>query len=170
MASKEDQKAKVKRGRPPTWHSKIQAPLAAIALYEMIADLQNTDAFRTCHVYSGAVDKKTGLPMFKFEGRVHAMPYVISSYMGIEYGKRICNTDGCVNPFHYAPPSERVEPSVNHFQAPQAAGSDWNDLVDYYVEEVGVPLDYSKLRAAIPAEDIDDANLRTAVLNYKPLR
>lgn len=158
-----------KRGRPPTWHSKIEAPAAALKLYELLAGLQNTDAFRTCHIYSGAMDKHNGIPMFKFEGRVHAMPYVISSFMGLEYGKKTCATPGCVNPFHYAPPSERITPDLNHFQAPQQVGNDWNDLIDYYVEEVGIALDYTKLREAIPAEDIDDANLRTAIANYKPV-
>ena len=159
-----------KRGRPATWHTKIEAPKAALALYELIANLQNTDAFRTCHVYSGAKDRLSGVPMFKFEGRVHAMPYIISSYMGIEYGKRTCSTPGCVNPFHYAPPSERLLPEQNVFQAPPAVGNDWNDLIDYYVEERGIKLDYTALRAEIPPEDIDDANLRTAIANYKPVR
>lgn len=159
---------KTKRtGRPPTWMTKIDAPPAAISLYEMIASLQHSDVFKTCHVYSGAHDRHSGVPMFKFEGRVHSMPFVISSFMGIEYGKRTCQTTGCVNPFHYAPPSERITPDQNHFVPPILPEDGFKDLLDYYVEEVGIALEFTPLREAIPPEDISDANLRTAIQQYQ---
>ncbi len=154
-------------GRPPTWLTKIDAPASALRLYAMLAELQNSDAFRTCHPYSGAHTAK-GVPLFKFEGRVHAMPYIIASHMGLEYGNKTCSTPGCVNPFHYAPPSERLPQDQTQFTPPQAAGSDWDDLILYYIEEVGVrPINFSALRAAIPVEDMDDHNLRTALQTYQ---
>lgn len=158
---------KPKLGRPLTWMTKIDAPPEAQAFYEMLAAMQHSRAFKTCHIYKGSVDKKTGIPMLRFEGRVHSMPYVISSFMGIEYGRRNCQTPGCVNPFHYAPPDRPVQQvKMDEAIAPPATGDDWNDLIDYYVEEQGVKLNYLALRAAIPEEDINEFALRTAIENY----
>lgn len=158
---------KPKKGRPQVWQTKIIAPPEALALYEMIASLQHSTAFKGCHVYSGARDRHSGIPMFKFEGRVHSMPFIVTSFMGLEYGKRNCQTPGCMNPFHYTPPSERVTPDQNHFLAPVMSPDDNLDLLDYHVEECGIPCDFTSLRAAIPPEDISDANLRTAIEQYR---
>ncbi len=96
------------------------------------------------------------------------MPFIISSFMGIEYGKRNCETPGCVNPFHYAPPSERITPDQNQFLAPPPQDSDSDlDLLDYYVEDMGVQCDFTSLRPRIPVEDISDVNLRAAILKYR---
>lgn len=149
--------------RPKTWFKKVTAPPEAMAFYEMIAMLQDSGAFRECHPCEGAVDH-AGVPVIKWQGRVHALPYVISSVMGIEYGKRKCSTRNCINPFHYAVP-DRVggEPLIPTI--PQ--GDQWNSLVDFYVEDKGLELSYPVLRAAIPREDIDDENLQAAIRNYK---
>jgi hypothetical protein len=151
-------------GRKTSWPTKIDAPPEALALYEMISSLQHSTAFKTCHPYQGATSKNTGIPMFKFEGRVHAMPYIICSFMGIEYGTRNCKTYGCMNPFHYSPPPRISGAQMAHIDLPMPTlAPDYHDLLEYYVEEVGIQPNYTALRAAIPTDDISDAALRAAV-------
>lgn len=156
-----------RRGRPPVWQTRIKAPPLALELYRLMARLQNSDAFRTCHVYEGSHDH-AGIPMFKFGGKVTAMPYVISTFMGVEYGTKTCQTPGCTNPFHYAPPTDRINPALMEFVAPTPAVDEgWTDLIDYYVEDKGIALEFKPLREAIPLEDIGDDALRGAIEMYK---
>lgn len=151
------------RGAKPSWPRRIDAPADALRFYELVASMSASDSYRECHVFNGAADEK-GVPLFKFGGRVHAMPKIFCTVLGLEYGRTNCGTRGCINPFHYAvgqqPPmlaSDRPEVSV-------LEGT--KDLLDYYIEEKGVEPLFHALRVEIPMEDLSNEDLHAGLSYY----
>lgn len=158
-----------RRGPKVKWNTKITAPPEALALYALIASLQQSDAFNSCHIYHGAL--LDGVPMVKFKGEVTGLPHVVASYLGLHTSDSQCRTPGCCNPFHYLAQGDVSERLIQVEEISdrvlQPGVEDWLDLIEYAIEEnrirSDVPRTFDLLRPLIPVEDLSDAQLEMAL-------
>lgn len=155
------------------WPEKIEAPEEALELYRLISKLQDSEAFRHCHVFSGANIK--GLPHVRWEGRVTNLPKVILSFLALPYKRKMCVTPGCVNPFHYVDldlasneiVTAGVVPQEENFKAPDI--DQYVETVRYYIEENDLESpSYEQLRKLIPVEDVPDELLQQSLKKILP--
>ena len=156
-----------KMGRPPKWHKKIKAPPEALEFYELISRLQNSAAFRECHIFEGV--NLHHIPYVSWEGKVTALPKVLTLFLGLPYRRKTCATHGCCNPLHFidvvqgetlsglSNPEERKTLPVSL--------DDYIETIDYYMEENAIsgPPDFKVLRRIIPKEDIPDEILALSI-------
>jgi hypothetical protein len=154
------------RGRPVTWYKDITAPPEALQLYKLIAQLQKSDAFQTCHIFRGA--SLGGEPVIKFDQKVTKLANVVASYIGLPSAKRQCDTPDCCNPFHYVPPGEDILVSADEAQNEVLVIGleDWVDLVEYTMDKHEVKPDHAtfeEIRPLIMAEDLLDDQLVAAL-------
>lgn len=166
-------------GRPITWPSKVSAPPEALALYRMIAKLQNSEAFKTCHIYNGA--KIAGMPVIRFEGKVTSLPFVVASFMGMPYAERLCESDSCINPFHYTPNIAEMERLISGVErkpdawssAPPPATNyldDWLELIEYETDRARLRREdwsFEAIRPLIHVDDMTDHDLHLVMRHLK---
>lgn len=172
------------KGRTPTWPYHIDAPQPALEFYKALAKVANTEAFKFCHVFTGATSEKWSVPLVRYHGKLSSLPMIIDSFMGLCYGAKICKTKNCINPFHYVQVANvdmmelsasgnspvvnaMVPDSDNPTALPFQDGEGFIDLLDYYIEEVGIAPTYDALRNVIPMEDLSDSDLQTTLPVYK---
>lgn len=162
-------------GRPISWYKKITAPPEAIAFYKALAEAGAAGVFADCHVFDGALNKQ-GVPILLDPGSKKPLPapIIIAAYLGEERtGSRMCKTEGCLNPFHYAPPglSKTLFPGAP--KAPEvdrdiAPIEEWVELVRYFREKNEVRyVTMAWLLKTISADDIPP-ELMESVFNRLP--
>lgn len=157
------------RGRPSTWASKIAAPPEALEFYRLLAKLQDSTAFSTCHVYSGASTK--ALPVINWKQTTTGLPFVVASFLGIESDRKLCATSNCMNPFHYSPNKAKANrlittEAVTPTQLAPSLLEEWRDLVEFYIDTHQVVPElrnYETMRAIIPEDDLSNDQLRQAI-------
>ncbi len=164
---------KKKAGRPITWTKNLDAPVAALEFYEMIASLHTNPAFEKCHIFRGA--SKQGIPVIRWRGaQPQPLARVIASLMGHEIGDKLCLTQGCCNPLHYQMKEVgRTSPWVGDKQrpkvieeptpVPEVGLAEYVEAIQYHIEEGGVTADFPSLRKAIHPDDMSDDILTAAL-------
>lgn len=163
----------MKRGRPPTWPSKISAPAAALTFYKSLLALQKSDAFATCHIYEGALNN--GVPVISWDSRTTGLPHVVGSFLGLNTGRKVCSTEGCMNPFHYL--VEKVEklvaPELPNEHLAANGLEEFLDLIMYHIDTTGLRREdqtFEKLRQLIPAEDMQDHDIQLVLRSVEWIR
>lgn len=160
------------KGRPQVWQTKISAPPLALEFYALIAKLQKSEAFATCHIYDGA--RVDGVPIVKWQGTATKLPYVVASYMGLSSDLQQCGTPGCCNPFHYLPPQHDSALLVQGKEAVSDRVSsdvaEWADLVEYELDKRAKRIattSFEDLRGWIDPLDLNDSQLTSAINHLK---
>lgn len=157
--------------RPVSWPSKITgASPEAMEFYELVAKLQRTTAFADCHVYHGA--RIGDLPHVAFGTTTTNLPRMICGFLGIPYRKRLCNTPGCMNPFHYtnvAMQQAFVSPEFAETPVvPLVDKEAYRELIQYVIDEheIPTPPTFENIRKYVPVEDMDDLTLKETIQSW----
>lgn len=161
---------KKRLGRPQIWPTQIAAPREALELYALIASLQDSDAFESCHIWSGA---KNGVkPVIKWRSKNKGVVGVLAGYIGTPMSKRLCGTENCVNPFHflpYAAPEGQLLPTpMQPIREPshEINLDDYIELVQDVIDRQALrktEINFKTVRGLMSPEDITDTYLRDAL-------
>lgn len=150
------------------WPTRIIAPPLAVEFYKMVGQLQQSDAFDNCHIYTGA--QLHGEPMIKFKGRSTSLANVVASYIGLPNGKQQCDTPGCCNPFHYVPmgtaDGQLVSADEEANQVLQVGLEEWAELIAYELDKRALRIDavtFEQMREWIHPDDLTDEQVKAGI-------
>lgn len=150
--------------RPPTWHTKITAPEAALEVYAAIAKAAQSEAFKECHVFSGALNK-LGVPVIGADGTSKATSVILGGYIALPLtGRKLCATVGCINPFHYKLAGDFM--SQKFVDSPElkresVSTSEYMELIEYIRDKNNITAGATlqEYRSLIPEDDISTDTL-----------
>ncbi len=157
-------------GRPQIWPTQINAPSEALALYAAIAALQDSDAFDTCHLWSGSMNGTR--PVIKWQKKNKGVVQVLAGYMGLPVERNLCGVKNCVNPFHYTPyaaPEAQIMGNLTKpvsTPSPQAGLEDYIELVQDIIDKNVLKkedISFETVRPLVDPGDISDAYLRDSL-------